>query len=254
MQPLSFDISGRVALLTGAGRGIGLAIAQALAGAGAAVAIQDVDLAIAEAEAEKINQAGRRAIALGGDVADLSLPARLVHDVVTQLGGLHILINNASIQKPQPWLTLEPPQIERELRADLITPLLLCQRAAPIFQRQRWGRIINIGSIQQRGGNPNMLPYSLSKLALDGLTKALARDLAKDNITVNLLAPGWFNTYRNRGDFESEQDLIDKGKHVPLGRIGDPADCAGAALLLCSEAGSYITGQSIFIDGGMSAR
>ncbi len=254
MDEVNFRLDGKVALLTGSGRGIGLGIARALAAAGGAVAIQDIDLAVAQAEADSINQAGGKAIALGGDITDLTLPARLVEQVVAQLGGLHILINNAAIQKFQHWLEETPDHLRQTFEADLISPILLCQLASRIFVPQKFGRIINIGSIQQKGGNPRMLPYSLSKLALAGLTTALARDMAKDQVTVNLLAPGWFNTYRNRADFQSEQDVMEKGKHVPNGRIGQPKDCAGLALLLCSEAGSYITGQTIYVDGGMSAR
>jgi NAD(P)-dependent dehydrogenase (short-subunit alcohol dehydrogenase family) len=99
-----------------------------------------------------------------------------------------------------------------------------------------------------------MLPYSLSKGALEKLTKGLARELARDNITMNLIAPGWINTYRNSGFFKTQDVVIEAGKKaVPLGRIGEPEDFAGIALLLCSQAGRYITGQSIFVDGGMSA-
>ena len=133
--------------------------------------------------------------------------------------------------------------------------MLLCQQAVPIFRGQGFGRIINLGSIQQKTGNASMLPYAASKSALENITKALARELAKDQITVNMLSPGWFNTWRNRHDFKTPEDMIATGKRaVPLGRIGEPQDCGGVALLLCSDAGAYITGQTIFVDGGMSIR
>jgi NAD(P)-dependent dehydrogenase (short-subunit alcohol dehydrogenase family) len=99
-----------------------------------------------------------------------------------------------------------------------------------------------------------MLAYSLSKGVMEKLSMALARDLAKDQITVNCIAPGWINTWRNRGDFKDDQDKQEKGQYVPLGRIGEPTDFAGVTLLLCSDAGAYITGQNIYVDGGMSAR
>ena len=100
-----------------------------------------------------------------------------------------------------------------------------------------------------------MLPYSMSKAALENMTKALARQLADAGITVNLLAPGYFDTYRNRDQFQKPEDEAEKAKGtVPVGRIGHPEDCGGVALLLCSQAGSYITGQTIYVDGGMSAR
>jgi NAD(P)-dependent dehydrogenase (short-subunit alcohol dehydrogenase family) len=251
----TFDISGRVALITGAGRGIGLAMAGALAAAGVAVAIQDIDLDVAEAEAGKINQNGGRAVALAGDVTELSLAATLVDQTMEKLGGLHILINNAAVQQTQHWLRDTPEQIERQLRANLVLPILLCQHAAPILSAQKWGRIISIGSIQGKTGNPSMLAYAISKAALENMTKALACDLAEDLVTVNLLCPGWFDTWRNRQEFATPQDKIEKGKQaVPLRRIGEPQDFAGITLLLCSEAGGYITGQTIYIDGGMSVK
>ncbi len=99
-----------------------------------------------------------------------------------------------------------------------------------------------------------MLPYSMSKSALENLTKALARDLATDGITVNMIAPGYFNTWRNREQFQKPEDFERGGKWVPMGRVGEPDDAGGLAVFLCSDASSYITGQTIFLDGGMSAR
>jgi len=250
-----FDISGRIALITGSGRGIGLAMARALASAGAAVAIQDIDMSVAQSEAAKITENGGRAVALGGDIADPSVALALVDQTVRWMGGLHILINNAAIQQTQHWLLDTPEQIERQLRANLVSPILLCQCAAPILCAQKWGRIVSIGSIQGKTGNPSMLAYAISKAALENMTKALARDLAKDQVTVNLLCPGWFDTWRNRREFATPEDKVEKGRHaVPLGRIGDPQDFGGIAVLLCSDAASYITGQTIYVDGGMSVK
>jgi NAD(P)-dependent dehydrogenase (short-subunit alcohol dehydrogenase family) len=127
---------------------------------------------------------------------------------------------------------------------------MLCQQVAPIFRAQRWGRILNIGSVQGREGNPKMLPYSLAKAALEKLTTALSRDLIRDQITVNTLAPGWFNTLRNRDDLPTPEAISEGGRKVPIGRVAEPQDAAGLALLLCSDAGSYITGQTIYVAGG----
>jgi NAD(P)-dependent dehydrogenase (short-subunit alcohol dehydrogenase family) len=251
---VNFKMHGRVALLTGAGRGIGLAMAQALAAAGCAVAIQDIDLSVAEEEARKINAAGGRAIALGGDILNLDLPARAVNETVEKLGGLHVLVNNAAIQEHNHWQQVTATEIERQLRADIVSPLLFCQQVTPIFTQQKFGRILNIGSIQQRRGSSELLPYAMSKAALICMNTALARELASHYVTVNLIAPGWINTYRNRHDFSGPQDMADKGRRIPLGRIGEPEDFGGIALLLCSDAGSYITGQTIYVDGGMSVR
>ena len=251
-----FDLTGKVALLTGAGRGIGLAMARALAAAGCAVAVQDVDQAVAEREAAAITARGRgRAVAFGGDILDLTLPARLVADVVARLGDLHVLVNNASIQRKQPWLEVSADEIERQFRADLVSPILFCQQVVPIFRKQKFGRIVNLGSIQQRKATLDMLPYSLTKGALEKLTMGLARTLAPDGITVNQIAPGWIaQTHRNRDDFATPQEAADAGRRaVPAGRLGDPADFAGIVLLICSDAGAYMTGQNIFVDGGMGS-
>jgi NAD(P)-dependent dehydrogenase (short-subunit alcohol dehydrogenase family) len=132
--------------------------------------------------------------------------------------------------------------------------VLLAQQVNDIFRRQRWGRIINIGSIQQVGGNERMLSYAASKATLVNITKALARDFARDGVTVNLIAPGYINTIRNVAKLGTPEGRAEAGKHILMGRVGEPQDCVGIALLLCSEAGSYITGQVIFVDGGLSVQ
>jgi NAD(P)-dependent dehydrogenase (short-subunit alcohol dehydrogenase family) len=255
MECVNFRLDGKTALITGAGRGIGLGIARALASAGCAVAIQDIELDVAQHGADAINRDGGRAVALPGDITDLSLPRAAIGQTVEQLGGLHILVNNAAIQIEKRWTDFSVEEIHRLADADFVSPILFCQEAAAIFTPQKFGRIINIGSIQQRVGNPDMLPYSMAKAAMENLTRGLARVLALDGITVNLLCPGYFNTWRNRDQFKTPQDLIDRGRqYVPQGRIGEPADCGGIALCLASNAGSYITGQTIYVDGGMSVK
>lgn len=253
MDVLPYRLEGKVALITGSGRGIGLGMTRALAAAGAAVAIQDIDLDVAKAEVARIRCGGGKAIALGGDLVDLKLPQQLIEQTVIQLGSIDILINNGAIQSHGSWLEMPIEEMQKQFDCDLLSPILCARHAVPHMKAKKWGRIINLGSIQQRGANPHMLPYSLSKAAMEKLTMALARDLAKDQITVNCIAPGWINTWRNRDDFRTEEETRQKGKHIPLGRIGVPEDFAGIAILLCSDAGNYITGQTIFVDGGLSA-
>lgn len=251
---VDFQLSGRVAVVTGSARGIGLAIAQALAGAGAAVAIHDIDLKEAAAQAKAIVDTGGRAVALGGDIIDPSMGDRLVPQVIEQLGGLHILVNCASIQSRQRWTELSVEEFDRIFHADVFTPLRLCQRAEPILRKQKWGRIVNIGSIQQVQGNPNMLAYAMSKTALENLTRALARDFARDGVTVNMIAPGYVDTIRNAGALGDPKKRAQAGEKIAMGRVGEPRDYAGAALLLCSDASEYITGQTLFVDGGLSVQ
>ena len=248
---MEHELEGKVALITGAARGIGLAVGRALAEAGCAVAIQDIDLAEATKQVERMKSDGHRALALGGDISDMSLPREFVDRTAAELGGLHILVNNAAIQKNQDWKQRSLEDFDRTFHANVAAPMLLAQLAAPIFIRQRWGRIINIGSCQQLSGNPQMLDYSMAKAALATMTQGMAKDLGPHNVTVNCIAPGYFDTLRNAHHFKSEQDKVKRAEHYPLRRLGQPEDCVGLALLLCSEAGSYITGQSIFVDGGI---
>jgi NAD(P)-dependent dehydrogenase (short-subunit alcohol dehydrogenase family) len=247
---MNFDFNGKVALITGAARGIGLAIAQALSAAGCAVAIQDIDEAVAEAEAAKL----KRAIALGGDISDTTLAPKLVAATMEQLGGIHILINNGGVQSRQHWTTETGESFDRTYHGNVLLPVLLAQQVNETFRRQKWGRIINVGSIQQIQGNAHMLAYASSKATLENITKALARDFARDGVTVNCLAPGYFNTIRNVEKLGTSEGRAQAGKHIPVGRVGEPDDAVGIALLLCSDAGSYITGQTIFVDGGLSVQ
>lgn len=247
-----FSLAGRTALLTGAARGIGLAIAEALASVGCAVGIQDIDEAEAQRAAERLSRAGARAAAFGGDVADPGLPPRLIERAAA-LGPIDILVNNAAIQHDRHWLEVDDALLRREFEADLLCAIRLCQGVVPSMRRRGFGRILNVGSVQGRRGNPRMLGYSLCKAALQALSSALARDLASSGITVNCIGPGWFNTLRNAGDFPTAESVREQGRHVPAGRVGEPRDCAGAALLLCGPAGAYITGQTLYIDGGITA-
>lgn len=252
MDAADFNVSGRVVLITGSGRGIGLGMAKTLAGNGAAVAIQDIDESVARAEADAINAAGGKAVGLGGDLTDLSLPERLVEQAVAALGPIDVLVNNGSIQNPGSFLEQKFETMQREMNANVLVPTRLCQLVLPSMIERNWGRIINLSSIQGKGGNPHMVAYAMTRAALENLTKSLGRGFARHNITVNCIAPGYFNTFRNKpADAERIPKEVKNG-WVPLGRCGEPEDCAGLTLLLCSQAGEYITGQTLHIDGGMS--
>ncbi len=253
MQLPDFSVKDRRALVTGAARGIGLAMAQTLVHYGAAVAIQDIDLDAAQREAGAISDAKLRAVAVGGDLSDPASIDRIHSDAVERLGGpIDILLNNGSIQIPTPFLDIQADAMRREYEANVIAPTRLCQRVLPAMIAAKWGRIINLGSIQGLGGGESMASYAMTRASLGNLTRSLAKKYARHGITVNCIAPGWFDTYRNRGNFKDEADKIARGKHVAVGRIGEPVDCAGMCLLLCSAAGEYITGQTLLIDGGLS--
>lgn len=246
-----FRIDRRVALVTGAGRGIGLAIARSLAEAGARVAIQDIDLDIASQEADALNSAGHSAIALGGDATKLADADEWIAQTTRSLGPIDILVNNAAIQSSHPLEEWTNEQVEEILRANIASPWRLTQLVIPHMREQHWGRILNIGSIQGIRGYLGMGPYSASKAALHNMTNTFARALGKDGITVNCIAPGYYNTWRNREHMQRHHPNDKRVEFLPLKRIGEPEDCSGAALLLCSDAGSYITGAILHVDGGM---
>ena len=254
MQPPDFSVKDRVALITGAGRGIGLGIAQGLAACGAAVVIHDIDEDVARSEADAINREGGRALAIGGDATNPAIAEPLMEQTLARFGRIDILINNAAVQKVTPFLECPLDEMQRQVNANIFFLTRLCQLAIPHMQKSSWGRIINLGSIQGLRGNLEMPMYAMGKAGISNLTAALARQFGKSGITVNCIAPGYFDTYRNRDEFQTPQMKAERGKHIPLGRVGDPEDCAGLVVLLCSRAGEYITGQTIYVDGGISSR
>ncbi|MGC4030355.1 MAG: SDR family oxidoreductase [Tepidisphaeraceae bacterium] len=252
MQLPDFCTSGRTALITGAARGIGLAMAEALAAGGAIVGIQDIDSAVAREAADRINAAGGRAVAFGGDLADVAMPDRLAAEAVAAMGQVDILINNGSIQSQVSFAEQDLNRVRTEFEANIVAPMRLCQLLIPPMAERRWGRVINLGSIQGIRGNAHMAAYAISRAAMTNLTIGLAKKYGKQGVTVNCIAPGWYNTYRNEWDLKDEETKRDRGKWLPLGRLGEPQDCAGMCVLLCSRAGEYITGQTLYVDGGMS--
>lgn len=242
-----FSLTGRTALITGSSRGIGAAMARGFAEAGARVAVHC---------AGRIDEATRIASEIGGCAvqADLSAAdgARRCWDGAVQgLGRIDILVCNASIQIPKPWLEATGEDFERQIQVNLRSTWELLRLAAPAMQERGWGRILTIGSVQEAKPNPAMQIYAASKNAQTALALALAKQLAPHGVTVNNLAPGVIDTDRTRERIVDEAYRQKVMTWIPAGRLGEPTDCVGAALLLCSDAGSYITGQNLFIDGGM---
>lgn len=246
------NLAGKRALVTGSSQGIGRAIAVALAEFGAGVMVHCArDIAKAEAARREIAAFGARSGIVMADLADPDA-ARLIHaETQAALGPLDILVLNASVQIRKAWQEITPDEYRRQLDVNFGACLWLIQEFVPEMQRTKWGRILTIGSVQQVRPHPEMLVYSATKSALANLVRSLAPQLARDGITINNLAPGAIATGRN------EQALADEAYRdrvlakIPAGFIGEPCDCAGLAVLLCGEAGRYITGQDLFVDGGM---
>jgi 3-oxoacyl-[acyl-carrier protein] reductase len=239
------ELSGRVALVTGASRGIGKAIALALGEAGAAVAVNYRERRDdAEAVTEAIRGGGGRAAACGADVSLRSAVQAMVDAINEQLGPVDILVNNAGMSAPRSLDEITEEDFDRTIAANLKSAFLCTQTVLPPMRAQRWGRIVNISSIGARiGAGSVSVAYGASKAGLEGLTRAYALRLAAEGVTVNAVAPGLVDT-------DMGQPLIEAGVpgRIPVGRAGTGDEIAQAVLLLVRDA--YITGQTIAVNGG----
>ncbi len=256
-QPLEPNVvlpglSERVAVITGAGQGLGRAFAKALAQAGAVAIIAERNVERGEAVAAEIAAAGHRARVIATDVADPDSVARMAGSVADAFGRLDILINNAAIfstLEMRPFDEIPLAEWEAVLKVN-VTGAFLCARAVvPAMRQAKWGRIINMASGAVTLGRPNYLHYITSKAALDGMTRALARELGPDGITVNAILPGATFTEIPRATVTPEQkQRIVAMQCIP--RAQTPEDLIGTILFLASDASAFLTGQAITVDGG----
>jgi len=243
-------LSGKVALVTGAGRGIGKAIALAFARQGADVAVSDIDGPAAESAAGEIRALGRRAIAAVGNVADPEESKRMIDQAVAELGRLDILVNNAGIRRDKLLLGMADADWDAVLAVNL-KGVFNCTRAAlRPMGKQRFGRIINIASIVGITGNKGQANYAASKAGVIALTKSVAKEMASRNITANAIAPGFIET-------DMTETLPDEYKaallaQIPMGRMGRADEVANVAVFLASDLANYVTGHVIQVDGGMA--
>ena len=250
--PASFDLSGRRALVTGSSRGIGAAIAVALAEAGADVVVHYAgDAGHAREVAARIAAAGRRTGVVQADLG-AGEGARLAHEgAVAALGGIDILVLNVSIQTKKTWTDFTRADLDTHYAVNYRSSFELLQLAVPGMVAAGWGRVLAIGSVQEARPHPELLVYSSLKHAQTGLVLGLAGQLAPHGVTINNLAPGVIQTDRNTAALSDAAYAAKVRAAIPAGFLGESADCAGAALLLCSDAGRYITGPNLFVDGGL---
>ena len=242
---MRIDLSNRVALVTGSTRGIGRAIAGQLAECGARVAIVGRDLARAEAVAEEIGEA--RGFAC--DVSDVASVTALVGDVEKAFGSLDILVNNAGLTRDNILLRLTDDDWDAVLDANLRGAFAATRAATRGMMKRRWGRIINIASVVGITGNKGQANYAASKAGLIGFTKSVAKEYASRNILVNAVAPGFIETDMTAAMTDEARKAL--SGTIPLERLGKPADIAAVVAFLASEYASYITGQTVVVDGGM---
>lgn len=242
-------LSGKIALVTGASQGIGRACALELAKNGATVALSARSFDKLEAVAAEIVSAGGQATAFSLDVTSEESIKTCAKAVLADLGGVHILVNNAGITRDGLAARMKLADFEEVLRANLTGSFLLSQAVVLSMMKARWGRIVNITSVVGEVGAAGQANYAASKAGLIGLTKSLARELASRSITVNAVAPGFIQTAMT--DVLTDDQKSSILSHVPLARYGTVEDVAAAVGFLCSEAAGYITGHTLDINGGM---
>ncbi len=241
---IKLDLTGHIALVTGASRGIGAAIAIALAEAGAAVAVNyrertdDANAVVAD-----IKDMGGRAIATGADVSQAASVAKMVDHVASALGPIDILVNNAGIAIVRGVDDLTESDFDATIAVNLKSAFLCTQAVLSGMRAKKWGRIVNISSGAARGAGAIGVHYNASKAGMEGLTRGYAARLVKEGITVNAVAPSLIETDMMRG----RSDLASR---IPLGRLGHPEEVAQAALLVLGN--EYMTGQTIVLNGGMA--
>ena len=242
-------LQGKVALVTGASRGIGKAVALEMARQGAKVVASARNAELLDALVDEIRSAGGEAVAVIGDVAQAADADQLVAKASEAFGRVDILVNNAGITRDGLLLRMKDEDWDAVLDTNLKGAFLCTRAAAKVMSKQKEGRIINISSVVGEMGNAGQVNYSASKAGLLGLTKATARELARRNVTVNAITPGFIVTDMTDG-------LSDKAREgltaqIPLGRLGTVTDVAASVVFLASDQAAYITGQILGVNGGM---
>jgi 3-oxoacyl-[acyl-carrier protein] reductase len=242
-------LRGEVALVTGASRGIGRAVLEALAAAGATVVGTATTAAGAQGISQRLEEIGAAGCGLVLDVRDRAGGDALVEEVVKRYAKLSILVNNAGVTADMLALRMRDDEWDSVIDTNLSAAFRLARACMRGMMKAKWGRVINISSVVASSGNAGQANYAAAKAGLEGMTRALARELGSRNITVNCVAPGFFDTDMTRSlTPQQTQALLGQ---IALGRLGQPAEVAGAVLFLASAAGAYVSGATLHVNGGM---
>ncbi len=247
-----FDLSGRVAIVTGASRGLGQYMSRALARAGADLAVTSRRRDSLDATVEELKALGRKVLPLECDVCDYDSMQRMVESAYSEYGRIDILVNNAGCNVRKRAVEVSWDDWNLILDTNLRGSFFVAQAVARHMIEARFGRIINIGSETCVAGYAGLAPYGASRGGIRQLTMSLAADWGEYGITVNCLAPGWFHTKQNTVLYQDEGWVAYLSERIPLGRPGSPSDLDGTVIFLASDASHYITGQTLLVDGGIS--
>lgn len=243
------ELQGQVAIVTGGARGIGRATTIELANAGARVVINyQRSAGAAESLAAEITAAGGEALSYQADVADEQAVTRMIQAALSRWGRIDILVNNAGITADAPMARLRPEQWQRVIETDLTSVFLCCRAVVPVMRTAGYGRIVSVSSLAALAGNVGQTNYAAAKAGIIGLSRSLAREVARDGITVNVVAPGYIET--DMVETVPEALRAWALQAIALGRFGRPEEVAAAIRFLVSPRASYITGHVLTIDGG----
>ena len=247
-----FDLSGKVAIVTGTSRGLGQYFARALAKAGADLVITSRKLSSLDQFKQEIESLGRRALAVQLDVLSQSDIENMVQATIKEYGKIDILVNNAGLNIRKPTTEVSSQDWDTVLNTNLKGSFFCAQAVAKEMIKRNYGRIISVGSCTCVFGMEGIAAYTASRGAILSMTRSLAAEWGKFGITVNVLAPGWFKTAQNAVLYENKEWVEYITDRIPLNRPGQPHDLDGAVIFLASDASEYITGQMIMIDGGFT--
>lgn len=247
---LKADLSGQVAIVTGASQGLGKAVAIGLAMNGATVACMARNAEKLAATVTEIEAAGGKAVVLACDVTDREAAAAAIQGVADEHGRLDILVNNAGITRDKTMRGMSDEEWDSVIATNLTSCFVCCRAAAGIMRKKKYGRIINMASISGLIGNPGQANYSASKAGMIGMTRTMSKELVNRGVTVNAVAPGFIASEMT--DSIPAGILDEVKKSIPAKRIGNPEDVAAAVLFLASRDAGYISGQTIVVDGGMT--
>jgi gluconate 5-dehydrogenase len=248
-----FDLTGRVALVTGSSQGLGYALARGLADAGATVVLNGRDTGKLARAAESLRATGATVATAAFDVTERAAVEREIDRIEREVGPIHILVNNAGIQRRVPFVDMTDEQWNEVIETNLTSAFIVCRAIGPRMLARKAGKIINITSVISELGRATIANYAAAKGGLKMLTRSLAVEWAKHGVQVNGIAPGYFLTELNKPLIENAEFNAFVCKRTPAGRWGQPEELAGAAVFLASPASDFVTGQIIAVDGGTLA-